>query len=134
MNIEILRVAQSPKETVGVLFVDGIPFCVTLELPYRENERNISRIPSNRYVVTIEATSKHGVIPVVHDVHDRNGILIHAGNSVADTEGCILVGLSFAESNRTVTLVESRKALAELIRRARVAEAEVINLHIRECF
>lgn len=134
MLIEVVRIYQSSDATLGILNVDGIPFCATLELPFRENDRSISRIPASLYTVTVDETKSHGQCLRVHDVYDRTGILIHVGNTTKDTEGCILVGMSFKVSGIDVELIDSRTAMLELIRRIRVDEPKRLILRIKEVF
>ncbi len=39
------------EQTIGSLMMDGEIFCYTLELPWRENRKNISCIPIGDYEV-----------------------------------------------------------------------------------
>lgn len=67
----------------------------TLELPWKNNERMVSCIPAGNYGVIISYSNQFGKkLPILLNVPDREGIRIHAGNTTADTTGCILVGLS----------------------------------------
>ena len=43
--LKLVRVTTGMDGTFGVLIKDGVPLCVTLELPWRDNERSISCIP-----------------------------------------------------------------------------------------
>ena len=43
------RTEYTDKETFGVLFCAGTWVCLTLELPWRDNARNVSCIPEGRY-------------------------------------------------------------------------------------
>lgn len=73
----------------------------SLELPWRDNERNISCIPPGKYQVESYLSSRHGQCYLVKAVPGRSGILIHVGNVAGDresgldsnVEGCILVGM-----------------------------------------
>jgi len=67
----------------------------TLELPWRNNQRYISCIPNGRYKASPGFSSSKGQIIRLHDVPDREGILIHTGNGPDDSQGCILAGTGF---------------------------------------
>ncbi|MBT3642447.1 hypothetical protein HN604_02970 [archaeon] len=64
----------------------------TLELPWKNNNRNISSIPEGTYEVSKRKSPKFKTHFKVADVKGRSDILIHAGNYPRDTAGCILVG------------------------------------------
>lgn len=103
MNVHLQRLYLTSQATIGVLCHAGVPVCYTLELPWRQNALKISCIPAGVYPCNAEKWSFR--LPYVKD---RNGILIHAGNTVNDSRGCILVGKSF---KRDGTLLESKYAL-----------------------
>jgi hypothetical protein len=87
------REIESNRGILGTIRTsDGEQVCKTLELPWDRNQRNISCIPCGNYVVTDYTSVKYPSAFVVLSVPGRSGILIHAGNYVTDTEGCILVG------------------------------------------
>ena len=72
--------------TLGNLYADGIWKCFTLE--------PLEAIPAGEYPVTMEYwAKKDDYYPLLWNVIGHTGIYIHSGNSVADTHGCILVGL-----------------------------------------
>jgi hypothetical protein len=64
----------------------------SLELPYRNNEKNKSCIPTGKYLATKSFHQRLGNVFNIHHVEGRSGILIHSGNTIADTSGCILLG------------------------------------------
>lgn len=66
--------------------------CVGLELPWRLNSRNTSCIPKGFYVVKRHISPKFKECFIIENVPERSQILIHAGNSISDTRGCLLVG------------------------------------------
>ena len=87
---------------LGSLYVGGIKVCETLE-----NKAKL--IPCAEYNLNVSKSQKfERLLPLVYndEVSMRRGIRIHAGNSVKDTEGCILVGF---ERNGD-RLVSSRNA------------------------
>ena len=110
MNIFILRMEKSLNETLGVLVVDNNIFSYTLELPYRDNQRNVSCIPSGEYDCEYINSPKFGYVPEVKNVEGRSNILIHTGNTKNDILGCILLGnkVGYLRDDRAV--LESRNA------------------------
>ena len=75
--------------------------CKTLELPYRDNERNVSCIPEGFFDVLPRQSPKYGNHLHITGVPNRSLILIHHGNYVGspnpktglpDIRGCVLVG------------------------------------------
>ena len=89
----------------------------TLERPWVFNERKISCIPSGTYLVKRHISPKFGQCFKIQDVKGRSGILIHSGNVVKDTLGCVLVGLTSGTVDDTDTpmVCSSRKAMAVLL-------------------
>ena len=96
VNLLILRDTFTDESTIGELFINGERFCDTLELPYRDNQRSISCIPTGSYKVRLryprESATREYLHLLVQEVKDRSFILFHRGNSAKDTRGCILVG------------------------------------------
>ena len=93
--------------TFGVLLVEGKLLCYTLEKPFLYNTRNESCIPCGCYFCTYHTgKSKEGYL--LQDVPDRSGIMIHIGNTLLDTSGCILLGGSLSVAGR---LKDSKKAV-----------------------
>ena len=98
INLLILRDAFTSESTLGVLFINGERFCDTLELPYRDNQRSVSCIPTGEYKVRMryprESATREYLHLLIQEVKDRQFILFHRGNSAKDTRGCVLVGQS----------------------------------------
>lgn len=94
--------AGSPM-TFGKLLADGQFVCYTLEDEVREVQgqpvanwkiKGQTAIPAAEYRITLEHSPRFGPNTLtVHDVPGFVGVRIHAGNTVADTEGCPLLGL-----------------------------------------
>ncbi len=102
-KVIILRYAQDSKQTRGrgIVFGDsGEVFAfVTLELPWKNNARNISCIPEGTYVLSKYQSATNGDSFAVQDVPDRSQIRIHKGNFTSQIAGCILPGSSHADIN-----------------------------------
>lgn len=97
--------------TLGVLVYERQVLCHTLELPWRHNAKEISCIPSGEYPVVRTVSPKFGDVYYIRNVPDREGVLIHVGNTISDTRGCVLVGLDAGPNG----LLESRLAMKRLL-------------------
>ncbi len=95
LNLRVVRSIFTEKSAVGELFIDGKVFCYTLEPPKREAKPRC--IPVGLYDVTVRYSEKHKrLMPHVESVPGFEGIEIHPGNYPKDTEGCLLVGATYA--------------------------------------
>lgn len=100
MELKLTRDLLNSAYTLGKLSIDGIFFCYTVEDTDRlsRGEAKIfgqTAIPRGTYKVEL-AMSPHfdKVTPRLIDVPEFDGVLIHSGNTAADTEGCIIIGAS----------------------------------------
>lgn len=94
------------------------PFCDTLEPPRRNllnggkwdkrlKVKGMTAIPEGRYLMRFTYSPKFGKrLFRLMDVPLFDGIRIHSGNSVKDTQGCILVG-----NNTKVGRLENSRAV-----------------------
>ena len=116
MKLTLKRRYTSQHYTIGTLSIDGVPFCDTLEPTDRGLKSSMTAaeikankvqgktaIPKDIYTVDMDTVSPRfkarvwartygGVVPRLQGVTGFVGVLIHPGNTSADTEGCILVG------------------------------------------
>lgn len=98
MELKVERKWPKATYTVGRLYVDGKMFCNTLEDRVRDLDREEkvygeTAIPAGRYRVIFNWSPKFGRnLPRLLNVPHFEGILIHPGNTAADSAGCILVG------------------------------------------
>lgn len=102
MHLIIDRIAQNDIQTEGLLRLisdsgEIIFHCKTLELPWKDNKRRISRIPAGRYQAMRHYSPRFGNCILLFGVKGRSEILIHYGNFYHDTLGCILVGRDFLD-------------------------------------
>ena len=96
-TVKIKRIYQDDC-TVGLLTYKDFR-CFTLELPYKDNARNISAIPNGLYPCNKTVSPKFGDCVAVECVVNRSLIRIHKGNYTSQIEGCILVGDSLKDIN-----------------------------------
>lgn len=67
--------------TNGTLTLNGHFVCFTIELPWKENKRNISCIPEGKYELKARFSPENQNHLEVLDVYNRNRILIHPATS-----------------------------------------------------
>ena len=102
MLIVVDRLQKDEDVTISGITIDGEWACWGLEDPVREipgqpvstwKIHGKTAIPAGRYKVIIDMSARfRRLLPLLLDVPGYSGVRIHAGNTAADTEGCILVG------------------------------------------
>lgn len=98
MIVKVIRTFKGTEYTIGKLYIDNQYFCDTLEDVVRKNGEKVygkTAIPSGMYRVkkTFSPRFKK-VLPEILEVPGFSGVRIHSGNTAADTEGCLLLGLN----------------------------------------
>jgi len=91
-EVKLFRMESTSQGTLGALVIDGECLCWTLECPWKNNQKNISCIPTGHYIAERHLSPSKGMTFRIKEVPSRNEILFHSGNTVVDTEGCILLG------------------------------------------
>lgn len=117
MKSIILARTYGPMATRGLLYVDDKVFH-TLELPWRNNQNDISCIPPGTYTAKFLERSTSGRYRNVYwlqNVPGRGGVLIHSGNIPAHTKGCILIGKKPGELEGQPAVLISKSALSEFV-------------------
>lgn len=113
-NVILDRDYTDDKCTLGTLWFDNTVIH-TLELPWKNNKKNISCIPDGEYIVrkTYSPAFKKNLWLVL-DVPNRSGIRFHAANWVYQLKGCIAPGLRRfdLDNDGVMDILDSRKALA----------------------
>ena len=123
-TVKLVRQIETPSYITGVIFAGGLDGVdvgsntfYTLERPWLDNKPYESCIPTGEYDCHMDESPKFGLRYHVLGTEPRTHILIHPGNYVNDTAGCILLGMNEGESwdesrDRTMpTLFKSKKAV-----------------------
>lgn len=98
MKLAVHRSHFLEKCTIGQLFLDDVPCNVwTLEDVVREVKiPGETAIPEGTYKVIVDFSNHfQRELPHILDVPNFVGVRIHSGNTDADTEGCLLLGLDW---------------------------------------
>ena len=153
MKLTIDRKWKKETYTVGLLYVDGVRFCETLEDKDRglRKEDDLSTIrsvkvygetaiPAGTYKVAMYVVSPKysavkwykdlcgGRMPRLLGVPGFEGILVHPGNTALDSYGCILVG----RNTKVGQLTESKATFKKLYKKMEDAydRGETITIEI----
>lgn len=102
MRLHLLRHTWTAQQTMGTLYVDGLPYCYTVEDADRWllSDKADTKVPGEtcipashdyQVVVTYSPRFKRPM-PLLMDVPYFTGVRVHWGTDHVDTEGCLLVG------------------------------------------
>ena len=115
-TLRLIRVTEHAGATFGVLCIDEAPEFLTVEDAWRSNETKVSCIPVGRYKIIRHKSPRFGNVYKVLDVPEREHILIHAGNTHRDTEGCILLGMQYGKIGSDSAILASRSAFLQFMK------------------
>jgi hypothetical protein len=148
MKITLKRRFKGESYTIGALYIDGVYLCETLEdkdrglrhdMPIediiRQKVKGETAIPTGTYKVVTDIVSPKystreayrfcgGKVPRLLNVPGYEGILMHIGNTQADTQGCILVG----ENKVKGQVINSTATFKRLYERLKNAEDITIEI------
>ena len=119
------RIYKAPDYTISNLSIDGKFFCHVLEDVVRKDGEKVwgkTAIPAGTYKVILHVSNRFKILmPLLLNVPNFEGIRIHAGNTAADTHGCLLVGVNSAKGKVT----ESKKTFAKLMEILQASDTEI---------
>jgi hypothetical protein len=124
-HLRVIRSNYTKDSTIGTMYLNDKLFCFTLEDVCRDlnrdgdladkNEVKIhgeTCIPAGSYKVIINMSNRFKtMMPLLINVPGFEGVRIHAGNTKADTHGCLLVGKKIGLD----TVLNSKVAFSELM-------------------
>lgn len=135
MKLNLLRYSDNGESTTGLLFIDDVFECYTLEDEHREVKvKGETRIPNGTYKIKLRTVggfdarykerykSMHKGMLELQDVPNFKYILIHSGNTDDHTSGCILIG-SVANNNQLAGGFISRSRQQYKVTYPKIAEA-----------
>lgn len=97
MHLDLHRTTFTNESTIGELSVDGVFECYVLEDRVRPAGQKVfgkTAIPAGTYGIIVNMSNRfRRLMPLLLKVPGYEGVRIHSGNTAADTEGCLLVGL-----------------------------------------
>lgn len=97
------RNSDDGTQTLGTLiYVNGKNLfeCKTLELPWKDNQSNISCIPMGEYLCELRySPSFKKMLYEIKDVPQRTEILLHGASFYTDLKGCVSVGNQLKDLN-----------------------------------
>jgi len=131
MKLTVDRFLTNGKATVSKISIDGIHIgFFGLEDEYRQNKKaGETRIPAGEYALKVRKyggfnTRYSNRFPRLHkgmieicNIPNFTDVLIHVGNTEADTAGCLLIGQRYQELNGELILVNSTAAYIDFYER-----------------
>ena len=153
MKLVVDRKWKKSTYTISNLYIDGVKFCNVIE----DTDRNLSSnmnlntiknikvkgktaIPTGTYKVTLSVQSPKytksktmmefckAYMPRLLNVPGWEGVLIHPGNTAADSEGCLIVGKNDAVgkvTNSTYWFKELYNKMKAAIKRGETITIEI---------
>jgi len=131
MKLRLERFLLNETCTIGRLFIEDNFECYTLELPVVDGLPG-SAIPTGIFpVVNLFSPKFNRKVPHIMEIPGRSEIEMHFGNTVEDTNGCVLLGETWVESNPCF-IGGSRMAFEQLYMKftAALNAGETVNIEI----
>jgi len=125
LKATLIRLKYMNDRTLGRLCIfeglNPIATFTTLEPPWRNNEKNVSCIPTGKYKVRPHVSPSQGKCFKILSVPGRSDILIHVLNFPTQTEGCVGIGYAFSDidGDGKADITSSRKALNSMLKKVR---------------
>lgn len=143
MDLKIIRKYKKQNYTIGKLYINNQYFCDTLEdtdrglssdMPLEEIKKikvkDNTAIPSGTYKVLYTYSPRFKrMLPLINNVPGYEGVRFHAGNSIADTSGCVLLGFN-KEKGKVLQSRDTCNKFYKLIEEAIYKKGEAIILKI----
>ena len=130
MKTKIIRVAEGKNSTLSHLYIDGIFQCFLLEDKIRAVKiMKQTAIPEGIFRLQLNtwgginktyfpkyAPIHKGMIEIA-DLPTFSAVYIHVGNTIVETAGCPLVGLSYIKKDDEYQVLQSADAYRQVYRK-----------------
>lgn len=103
--------------TFGVMLDNNLPFCLSVEREWLNNQKNISCYPDGDYICKWVQSPKFGNTFEITNVPGRSELLFHKGNIFEDSHGCTVLGEQYEPVMGKYGVVSSGKAFEEFLKR-----------------
>ena len=104
-QVEVIRLEKTDQGILGVLMIDGIIFCYTLEHP-------TLFLSSGTYPAELEHSPRFNRdLYELKCTGERDQILFHVGNTMDNSSGCILLGSKVGYLDRKRAVLSSGDTL-----------------------
>jgi hypothetical protein len=116
MKAYLIRQVYKTHVSGTLIFESGDVFHI-LERPWLDNASNVSCIPWGTYETSFlprSGSGKYRKVWYLQNVVGRSGILIHNGNLVSHSRGCLLVGMRMGVLGGKPAVLGSRTALRKM--------------------
>ena len=130
MKTKIIRVAEGKNSTLSHLYIDGIFQCFLLEDKIRAVKiMKQTAIPEGIFRLRLNTWGgmnktyfpKYGPIHKgmieIADLPTFSAVYIHVGNTILETAGCPLVGLSYIKKDGEYQVLQSADAYRQVYRK-----------------
>ncbi|MGI4870645.1 MAG: DUF5675 family protein [Janthinobacterium lividum] len=129
-HLDLKRHPSANGCTLGELSLNGKFFCYTLEHPVRPAGQQVAghtAVAAGHYPIALTMSPRLRILtPRLGGAVAGLGYLLHVGNTVADSQGCILVGFAKLPSN--IKIYQSQEAFQALMHQ--LLDATTIDLTI----
>ncbi len=140
MFVDIIKIRDTPDSTISVVKVDDEFVCFCLEDGPREIKvKHETRIAGGTYNLKRRTWGKfyerykrrygHQFVWEVDKVPGFSDILIHTGNSVDHTSGCLILGCMIGMSGDRFTVHDSAKAYRKFYDMTKDQSHIILNIH-----
>lgn len=132
IHLQIKRIYH-PTGTNGSLFLMGQEFCKTIELPWKQNRKQISCIPEGVYPIRFRISNKFSRHIELLQVPNRSLILIHpANNAIKELRGCIAPVMELTAPGRGLRSKTALKLLLNTMDAINIPAPQEMQLEIMQ--
>jgi hypothetical protein len=123
----VLHRAYFKEGTNGTLFYSGKFLCHTIELPWKDNRRNVSCIPEGHYEIETRFSKRFKHHLILKAVKGRSYILFHPANdALKDLEGCIAPVTYLSGIGKGIYSRNSMQKLLSLVYQAKDRKEQIL--------